>query len=35
MSLIGKIIKKIKGFYYRSSSERLLSFYRSGGGKDW
>lgn len=33
MSLIGKVIKKIKSFYYRSSSERLLSFYRSGGVK--
>ncbi len=34
MNMIGKIIKKIMGFYYKSNGIRLLAFYRTGGGEN-
>ncbi len=33
MNLIHKVINKILSIYYRSSGERLLSYYKCGGVK--
>ena len=33
MNLIRKVINKILSIYYRSSGERLLSYYKCGGGR--
>ena len=33
MNLIRKVINKILSIYYRSSGERLLSYYKRGGGR--
>lgn len=33
--MIKKIIKKVKAFYYTSSSERFINHLVSGGGENW
>ena len=33
--ILQKIWNKIYRYYYTSSSDRLLKYYRSGGGEDW
>lgn len=33
--LIGKIVNKMYRYYYTSSSDRFLEYYRTGGGKNW
>ena len=33
--IIKKIIKKVKEFYYTSSSERFIKYLVSGGGENW
>lgn len=34
MEIIQKVIHKLQKLYYTSSSDRLLAYYRKGGGED-